>query len=403
LRILYINSLYAPEVAGGAERVVQAQAEAMQAAGHSIGVLALTREPGLHLNTVNEIPVWKAGLRNIYFHYDELSRTTASPLQRKIWHAIDAYNPLMKPFVRKVIEDFRPDVASVHNLNGWSIAAWDALKASRVPIVQVLHDQYLLCPTATMFRDNRRCVTRCTSCQTLRALHRFKIRNVDTVVGVSRFICDKLRSYGYLNHQRSVTTIPNIRDVSHERIPLPGCNETGKTFFGYIGAITPPKGVEFLLEAMAKTRDEDWKLLIAGGGEAQYVEALQKKFSDHRIEFLGRVNARAFFERIDVTIIPSIWEDTFPSVAFESILYGRPVLGSLIGGIPELVNDENGRLFTPGDSADLLSSIRWAVSNREGLRASAQAISINASRFGDRARWIEDWSRVYGDAIQYAG
>jgi glycosyltransferase involved in cell wall biosynthesis len=403
VRILYINSLYAPEIAGGAERVVQAQAETMQAAGHSVGVLALTREPGLHLNTVNEIPVWKAGLRNVYFHYDELSRATVSPWQRKMWHIIDTYNPLMKPFVRKVIKDFGPDVASVHNLNGWSIAAWDVLKANRIPIVQVLHDQYLLCPTATMFCENRRCLNRCAACRTLRALHRSKIRNVDTVVGVSRFICDKFRSYGYLGHQRRVTTIPNIRDVSQEHIPLPGSNDPGKTVFGYIGAITPPKGVEFLLETIMKTHDVNWKLLIAGGGKGQYVEALQKNFNDPRIEFLGRVNARDFFEKIDVTIIPSLWEDTFPSVAFESMLYGRPVLGSRIGGIPELVNDDNGRLITPGDAADLLSSIRWAVSNRDQLRASAQAISLNASRFGDRQRWIEDWSRVYGNAVQYAG
>lgn len=402
MRILFISSLYAPQLAGGAERVLQAQAEAMQSAGHSVGVLALSRLPQLSRDTVNGIPVWRAGIRNVYFHYDEMLQARAGKLRRRIWHVIDTYNPLMKPYIRKVVEEFNPDVASVHNLNGWSIAIWDELKELRVPIVQVLHDQYLLCPTATMFCHARRCEARCASTRALRALHRSKMRNVDAVVGVSRFICDKFQSYGYFKHSHSITAIRNVHDVSCESIPLPLRDEAGKTCFGFIGALSPSKGIEFLLETITKIRDQDWTLLIAGAGEDGYVRSLQEKFTDPRIGFLGQVGAREFFEKVDVTVIPSLWEDTFPSVALESLLYGRPILGSRIGGIPELVSDSNGRLFTAGDPTGLVSGIRWAISNRDRLRSSAQLISRNASPFGDKAKWIEDWSRVYEDAIWIA-
>ena len=402
MRILYISSLYAPQVAGGAERVLQAQAEAMHEAGHSVGVLALSNISGLHRDTVNGIPVWRAGQRNVYFHYDELLQAKASRLRRTIWHVIDTYNPLMNPFIRKVVEEFHPDIASVHNLNGWSIAAWDALKALRVPIVQVLHDQYLLCPTATMFCQGRRCEGRCASSRILRAPHHRKLRQVDAVVGVSRFICDKLESYGYLKDLRRVTAIANVRDVSGESIPLPSCNDPGATHFGFIGTLSPSKGIEFLLETITRIGSHDWTLSIAGGGEVGYVRSLIDRFTDSRVRFLGQMSVREFFEGIDVTVIPSLWEDTSPSVAFESLLYGRPVLGSRSGGIPELVNDSNGRLFTPGDAADLEKSMRWAITNRDRLRSSAHTISSSASQFADKAKWVDDWSRVYEDVVRNA-
>lgn len=401
MRILYINTLYAPDILGGAERVMQAQAEAMLQAGHEVAVLALSSEPGLHRDSLNGVQVWRAGIRNLYFHYDEMLLQKVGPLGHKVWHLIDIYNPLMATFVRKVLAEFRPDVASVHNLAGWSIAVWDVLKAKRVPIVQTLHDQYLLCPTSTMYRNGQRCEVQCGSCRIMRGLHRYKSPKVDTLVGVSHFICDKLRSFGYFEGVRSVRTIPNIRDISAEAIPSePRCDD-GTTTLGYIGRLSPSKGVEFLLETLTKTNEPGWRLLLAGAGEAKFEAFLRNKYRDSRIEFLGEVTPRQFFGQIDFTVIPSLWEDTFPSVAFESLLYGRPILGSRIGGIPELVNPGNGLVFSAGDSAELLRGIRWAIENRPRLRSEVQAIQKEAARFGDKAGWVKTWSEVYSSAIDH--
>jgi glycosyltransferase involved in cell wall biosynthesis len=235
----------------------------------------------------------------------------------------------------------------------------------------------------------------------MRSLHRYKSPQVDTLVGVSQFISDKLRAQGYFEGVRSVRSIPNVRNISGEEIPTePRCDD-GTLVLGYIGRLSPAKGIEFLLDVLTSSHVLGWKLLIAGSGDTRYEEFLRGKFRDSRIEFLGAVEPKQFFPQIDITVIPSLWEDTLPSVAFESLLYGRPILGSRIGGIPEMVNSRNGRVFSPGDGEDLLRGIVWATENRMRLRSEVQAIQTEAAVYADKERWVKLWSEVYSDAIAH--
>ena len=400
MKILYINTLYSPQLFGGAERVIQTQAEAMATAGHEVGVLTISSEPGLSLSRVNGIPVWRAGIRNLYFHFDELQQQRIGRLGHALWHLLDSYNPLMREFVRKISREFNPDVASCHNLPGWSVSAWDALAANRIPIVQVLHDQYFLCPTSRMYHNGKRCAEQCMRCRALRLPHRHKSTRVDTLVGVSSFICNKLIDNGYFRGIRRVKVIPNIRDVSQENIPEIPREEDGKIVFGYIGRLSESKGVELLLETFLRSSKSEWKLLIAGSGETRYERSLREKFDHPQIEFTGEVSPDAFFPRLDFTVVPSLWEDTFPSVVFESLLYGRPVLGSNLGGIPEMLNSSNGRLFSPGDPADLTRNIQEMAAGKALYQKRFKAIQQGAVKYRDRGWWLSEWCDVYSSAME---
>lgn len=399
MKILYINTLYAPLLVGGAERVMQAQAEALRQAGHEVAVLTLCSAPGLHRDAVNGIPVWRAGLRNIYFPFEEGAENSSGAIRHNLWHLIDIYNPLMAAYVRRVVKEFQPDIASVHNITGFSVAVWDALAASGVPIVQVLHDQYLLCATSMMYRNGQRCQSQCAPCRITRQLHRYKSAKVDTLIGCSQFICDKVQRYGYFQQTKIVRAIPNIRDISKENLPCAPRNQDGETIFGFIGRLSPAKGIEFLLETLSRFEGGRWQLAIAGEGEPQYVAALKQKYASPRFRFLGRVKPGEFFANIDISVIPSMWEDTLPSVVFESLLYGKPVIGSRIGGIPEMLNAENGMLFEPGDQGSLSSAIKWGLANRGRLGLESEAIHNGALRFADKERWIREWTEVYGKTL----
>jgi glycosyltransferase involved in cell wall biosynthesis len=402
VRILYINTLYSPHLVGGAERVVQAQAEAMAAAGHEVGVLSISPEPGLNLSHVNGLPIWRAGIRNLYFHFDEIQKRRTGRLGHAMWHLVDSYNPFMAQFVRQVSREFNPDAASCHNLPGWSISAWDALAAERIPIVQVLHDQYLLCPTSGMYRDGKRCANQCMPCRTLRLPHRRKSTKIDTLVGVSSFICNKLVGNEYFEGIRRIKVIPNIRDITTENIPEIPREDDGMIVFGYIGRLSEPKGVEVLLDTFIKFHRAGWKLLIAGSGEAGYEAMLRKKFQHPQIEFTGHVSPNLFFSRLDFTVVPSLWEDTFPSVIFESLLYGRPVLGSNLGGIPEMLNEGNGRFFSPGDSADLMRGMQGIAEEKAFFRDRFEAIRQEAVKYCNKEWWVSEWCDVYSSAIEAA-
>lgn len=396
---MYINTLYSPDLFGGAERVLQTQAEAMVAAGHEVAVLAISSQSGLHLTHVNGIRVWRTGIHNLYSPADELRQRRHGRFSHALWHLVDSYNPLMAGVVRKVLREFQPDVASCHNLPGWSISAWDALEARGIPIVQVLHDQYLLCSNAAMYRDGRRCKQQCGSCSALRLPHRRKSVSIDTLVGVSNFISAKLLANGYCPSVRSVRTIPNIWGASTEDIPQSHRSGDGSTVFGFIGRLVELKGIELLLDAFRSFAKESWKLLIAGSGDAKYEAHLKEQFAHPQIKFLGQTSAREFFPQIDFTVVPSLWEDTLPSVIFESLVYGRPVLGSALGGIPEMLDSSNGMLFAPGNRDDLIRAMERMAADQAEFQDRFKAIQLGAEQYRNRQAWVQKWLDVYYDAI----
>lgn len=89
-----------------------------------------------------------------------------------------------------------------------------------------------------------------------------------------------------------------------------------------------------------------------------FLEELESyKKDNNSIKIVGYMNSQEFYRQIDIIVIPSVWPDTFPTVAFEACANNVPVICSRIGGLPEIIKqDTNGLLFTPG-SVDELTTI----------------------------------------------
>jgi glycosyltransferase involved in cell wall biosynthesis len=92
---------------------------------------------------------------------------------------------------------------------------------------------------------------------------------------------------------------------------------------------------------------------------------------------------RSVYASSKLTIVPSIWFDNSPTVIYESLLMGTPALGSRIGGIPELIEDEvTGYLFRAADPAELAEKAiahfsRPAKERREMRRRCAEWATKN--------------------------
>src|SRR5690606_22558241 len=114
-----------------------------------VAVLSLVPEKVFEETEVDGVKVYRAGLKNFYWPYGKQRPAIA---KRLAWHVRDSYNRAMRAYVREVLQREKPDVVSCHNLAGWSIAVWDEIHQNGVPIVQVLHDMYLLCANSNMFR-----------------------------------------------------------------------------------------------------------------------------------------------------------------------------------------------------------------------------------------------------------
>lgn len=353
MRLLLLNTLYAPHIGGGAEVMLQHMAEGLRARGHEVQVLCTGPDAGLQRETLNGVPVLRAGLRNLYWPFDDKSH---GALKRLAWHGLDRYNRGMRRLLAKVLEEVEPDVVICHNLSGWSISAWDAIHAAGLPIVQVLHDQYLTCPRGVRFNKGRHCEQQCAPCALLRRSHAAASSDVDAVVGVSRYQLNTLLDAGYFSGSQT-HVVYNGSPMAEVPVAPPASGRRPLRF-GFIGALTPNKGVEWLIEQF-QARGDDASLLIAGRGDAAYVNQLKSAADPQHVHFVGYRKASEFFAEIDVAVVPSLSPESFGLVALEACAHHLPVIASRMGGLVEVVQDEiNGLLCSPEQPDSLGDAIQ---------------------------------------------
>ncbi|WP_263261182.1 glycosyltransferase family 4 protein [Pseudomonas sp. RIT-PI-S] len=353
MKLLFLNSLYAPHIGGGAEVVLQRTVEGLQRRGDEVCVLATGPQPGLHVSDVRGVKVYRAGLLNTYWHF---SQQRPGALVRLGWHLRDRYNSAMRQYVREVINREEVDVVVCHNLAGWSVAAWDEITAQGIPIVQVLHDLYLLCPGSNMFKKGSACKNPCTLCKSFRQGHAERSTQVAAVVGVSEFLLQRMRAAGFFSQaQASVvySASPRVDGAIPAFLP-PAEPAPTPVRFGYMGTLSEQKGLSWLIrefQALAFPAT----LEIAGRGQADYEAQLKALAGDApNIRFVGYQSPEHFYRHLDVAVVPSMWNEPFGLVAVEACAHSVPVIASCRGGLPEVVEDGvNGLLCYPEEPASL--------------------------------------------------
>lgn len=141
--------------------------------------------------------------------------------------------------------------------------------------------------------------------------------------------------------------------------------------FGYLGRIEPEKGIEVLLAA-TRGLAGDWRLMIGGRGEADYVQALRRAYDDPRIVWLGQVEGEAFWPRVDVLVAPAVWAEPFGRSVVEAVQQGRGVIASRIGGLPEAAQGAGmSALIDPGNGGALTAAMQAAVDQPKRWRFAA--------------------------------
>ncbi len=395
MKILILNSSYPPNFTSGAERVVQSLAESLIASGQE--VIVVTSQPlgARSMCEHNRVRVYYLPIWNVYRPFVDRHR---SVLTRATWHMLDSYNPLMMPSLTRILDDEKPDVVNSHNITGFSVSAFSAIASRGVPIVHTLHDQYFVCANSMMYKKGHNCNSQCVACKILTANRRRLSRSAKLVIGVSRFILDRHRSYAAFSdvEGRVIYNSVSVPDLADS---LASPRDSKKFRFGYLGRIHPSKGVRELVSAFSRENFGDAELWIAGVGDSEYIEKLKRESSsDENVLWLGHVVATKFLRDIDVLVVPSLWNDTAPLVVQEAFAHGIPVVGAKRGGISELVQPGIGWLYEPGNPNEL----QWTM--RAAYEASSRIDSIarNARQFAlkfSRQRMIEQYLDAYADVV----
>jgi len=374
MKVLFVSTCYAPNEIGGAEINVRLLAEALVAQGHEVVTVSLAPDGVARTAELNGVRCHYLPLANIYWPHAKGLRPGL--LGKMIWYLIDAYNPVMGARLARVIAAERPDVANFHNLQGFSVAAWNAAWRLGVPIVQSVQDYYLGCCTSVMYARGRNCQIPCFSCRIYGLPRRVLSGRPRVITSLSRRMLARLEGAGLFRRQSDKRIIFGCNAPAEPPARRPRRAPGEPIRFGFLGRLEPVKGIETLLAAMPR---EHATLLVGGGGDPAYVDGLRRAFPAGAKSFLGRVEPSGFLQSIDALVVPSLWEEPLGRVIHEAYALGVPVIASRLGGIPEIVEEGvTGWLFPAGDAAALGAILRRLAD--EGIPAAAFDACVASSR-----------------------
>lgn len=365
MKILFLNSMYPPEIVGGAEVSVSLLAEALVRRGHEVATVCLHKGKSDVVDELKGVRVYRLPIENIYWPFgDERKRP---PLQRLIWHLRDTWNSKAARRFGEILDTEKPDVVHTNNLTGFSVCSWLEARRRKIRIVHTLRDYSLICKRSMLFKNGHTCWTRCVSCAAMTAPSLYSCRMVDAVASNSRFVLERHIKCGYFQGvpRRVIYNIANL----DERSGVPR-SVSSDLVFGFIGRVELEKGIDIVLKATELLPDSGWRLKIAGRGMEGYVRDLRKKYQSSRIDWLGFTRGQDFYAAIDVCVVSSVWPEPLPRTLIESMEAGRPTICSTAGGIPEI-----------SDMSALIGS--YEPNDYQGLAA------LMMKAIGESRRWKE--------------
>ena len=354
MRIAFLADTYPPENRGGAGVVVERLATSFVVAGHDVQVISTT--PDVACVGVQE----GVTVHRLRSRYPERFRNTVA-----------MFNPMVAGGVRSALQEFSPDVVHAHNVHQHlSFATLGIAARTGVPVLYTAHDYLLFCCIKFICTngsvDFRQRWFNCAKCQRFRwnparneVIRKHMTNNVDHLFAISETLQVALRANGY-----------GDSEVVHNGVDLDwwgrgngtvfrSAHDLGDAPLALLAArVSREKGAEAALQALARSRNSDVRLMIAGENP-RYAPRLRHMAESlgvgDRLLLPGWLDAevmRDAYAAATVTLAPSTYPDPFNLTLIESMAAGRPVIASSLGAGPELVEDGcTGYVVDPTDIA----------------------------------------------------
>ncbi len=382
MRILFISALYPPHLQGGAELSAESLAHWLVAQGHEVGVLTTSPTPSDDLNgeTVQGLKVWRATMPRPYTVFEAIYRTG---WQKPVWHLQDHFDPRNRKIVATALDAFKPDLISIHIMQGLGYNGLAEIGKRDIPTVFTLHDLSLACVKMAMFVNGRECVDQCSACAASAKVKMAHVRKIPRV----GFVSPSANNLNKLSRFLPIRDYPTAHILNPNKYPAPTVqHETSKTVrLLYVGRLHETKGVDVVLDALEPLADQyDFTSTVVGTGPS--AESLKKRCVNHKwVTFTGHVSMEEVANRMaasDMLLIPSIWQENSPGVVIQALGQSLPVMGSNKGGIPELVVDGvNGVLVPPGEVEAWRNALKSILENPAQLAALRDNAKLGAHEF----------------------
>jgi glycosyltransferase involved in cell wall biosynthesis len=386
MKILQINSCHYRR--GGADVVYLNTGELLRQKGHDVFFFSMADEKNLPDAYADYFPK-STDPRN-------LSIIKKIKLAPSFIYNREAYDKLSL-----LLDKIKPDIAHIHLFLGkLSSSILKVLRKKKIPVVATVHDYRFICP-AYLFLDGQnkiceKCINgfylnctlkRCSEGNLFQSLmlsadayfRKYSINPINYIhkfIFVSDFIRKKHISFNAEYHPKEKLLYNFVPDLD-KIVPT----SIKGNYFLFYGRISREKGIDTLLKATEKT-GISLKVVGTGSLYEKYISINYKN-----IEFLGYKSGNELSELIryaSFIIVPSEWYENNPLTILEAYSYGKPVIGSRIGGIPEIIEEgQTGFLFEAGNQSQLTDTLLKAdlLSDTDYQKMSIAARAFASSHF----------------------
>ena len=424
MRICLVNEYFPPWAPGGAEWSAEALARGLAQRGHQVVVVT----PNYGGPTQEE----RDGFRVVRFPFPlkrPPGRTTVPPK----WLANSVFYRHAAFWIRRIAAREGVDVIHVQNKHTL-IPGARAGRALGIPVILTIRDASIIdaapmclhagdrmpadCGVRKLWREcseeyfaqylaGRRSRLRGKLAFLYfwldsRLKQRF-LRRVDGVIGVSRGILEIYRRSGLFDGVRSTHVVYNVPPLStpppasdvealRERLGL-----RGRRVVVYVGKFSPGKGSADLVAAApsVSSRCPDATFVFVGEGTLETDGTADVR----RLGPLPNREVLALYPLADVVVVPSIVPDALSRVILEAMAASRPVIGTRVGGTPELViHDVTGLLIERGDRKELADAISTLLDDPSRRRRLGEAAREHVMRGFASDQTVEQLIAIYAGA-----
>ncbi len=370
MKILMINKFLYPN--GGSETYIFKLGEHLEKQGHEVQYFGMEHEGRCVGNKVN------AYTSDMDFH-------GGSKLAKLTYPFKTIYSKEARVQIRKVLDDFEPDVCHLNNFNYQltpsmilEIVKWRKQTGHKCKIVFTAHDYQLVCPNhmcnnPSTHENCEKCLGgKFLNCTKEKCIHGSTAKSVigtmeaefwkvkgtykyiDTMICCSEFMKSKLDTNPIF--ATKTVALHNFIDKVEWK------NTEKKDYVLYFGRFSEEKGIGTLIDVCKKL--PNIQFVFAGTGPLE--DEIKNIRNIKNVGFKKGESLEKLIREARFSIYPSEWYENCPFSVMESQMYGTPVLGARIGGIPELISEgKAGELFTSGDGKDLMSKIQKLWNNKE--------------------------------------
>ena len=382
MKILLVNKFLYPK--GGSETYIFKLGDVLKKHGHTVEYFGLENEKNIVTNSAESY------VSHIDFS-EGIKKNLKAPF--RIIYSTEARRK-----IRKVLDTFNPDIVHLNNIQFQLTPSiilethkYRKEKNQNLKIIYTAHDYQLVCPSHGLFDSEINICEKCLDGNYLNCLKTKCMKNSRSkslLATADAYLWKYSKAYEYIDRivcpseflKIKLDTQKRFADKTvalHNFFDAESVNLTVKEdYILEFGHLSKDKGTLTLLEA-AKNLPE-YKFVFAGFGSAE--EEIKKVPNAEYVGFKTGDELKTLIAKARLSVCPSEWYENCPFSVIESQVYGTPVVGSRLGGIPELIKEgETGLLFESGNSEDLTEKIKQIIDNNENYIRNCKNVSFETS------------------------